>query len=289
MEVIKKKIFLENSIDRRDNSKTWGVMTATTFYLNVLLTQNIDDMGLFNDMSFVEKNNTIPNYSVLKDKLINEDIHFPFMYGYTPDNISNINETDKIILRLPSKTIDNYYNYGNLKITGATDSKIEDIRTYSTSNPFIIGFDVNKTTYVNYKNEVINGVDRLTSMSDPKTYVFDTNNDINLGTSSQTSGLLYQDYSGITREVKIDNITETIPLTVFNYIGEGMNETNSSLSAISKEEYLFGIISKPEVESDVFIDRSTFSVMDLHLKLSEIKNLGQLTRYGNGFYKINKQ
>jgi hypothetical protein len=29
--------------------------------------------------------------------------------------------------------------------------------------------------------------------------------------------------------------------------------------------------------------------MDSHLKLSEIKNIGQLTEYGNGFYKINKQ
>ena len=72
------------------------------------------------------------------------------------------------------------------------------------------------------------------------------------------------------------------------YIGQGLNETNVSLSALAKEEYLFGIISPPEVKSDVFIDRSVMSIMDMHLRLSEIKNLGELTRYGNGYYNITR-
>ena len=61
-----------------------------------------------------------------------------------------------------------------------------------------------------------------------------------------------------------------------------------SLSAITKEEYLFGIISQPEVRSDVFIDRTITSITDLHLRLSEIRNLDSLIRYGNGFYNITK-
>ena len=65
--------------------------------------------------------------------------------------------------------------------------------------------------------------------------------------------------------------------------------SNSSLSAITKEEYLFGIIFPPEVKSEVFIERGITSVMDKHLRLSEIKNLNELSRYGNGFYKLNKQ
>ena len=62
----------------------------------------------------------------------------------------------------------------------------------------------------------------------------------------------------------------------------------TSLSALTKEEYLFGIISKPEVQNGVFIDRGVISVMDMHLRMSEIKNLGELTRYGNGFYTIRR-
>jgi hypothetical protein len=40
--------------------------------------------------------------------------------------------------------------------------------------------------------------------------------------------------------------------------------------------------------SDVFIDRGVISVMDMHLRLSEIKDIKQLERYGNGFIKLNK-
>jgi hypothetical protein len=43
------------------------------------------------------------------------------------------------------------------------------------------------------------------------------------------------------------------------------------------------VLFPPEVESDVFIDRGVISVMDMHLRLSEIKDTKQLERYGNGF------
>jgi hypothetical protein len=46
MEVIKRKIYLEDGIDRKDNSSTWGKLTATNFYIKVLLVQNYDDMGI---------------------------------------------------------------------------------------------------------------------------------------------------------------------------------------------------------------------------------------------------
>jgi hypothetical protein len=110
-----------------------------------------------------------------------------------------------------------------------------------------------------------------------------------MGTTNQIYGLQYVDYTGKTRSVKINDTSIRIPLTNFRYIGEGQNETNVSLSALTKEEYLFGIISPPEVKNDVFIDRGVTSVMDIHLRLSEIKNLGQLSRYGNGFYNLTKQ
>lgn len=291
MEVQKRKIYLENSIDRADNSKTWGQMTATTFYLKVFINQNMDDMGLFDDMSYIPKTNTSipPNYQVLKDKLTASGLTFPFMYGLTPNYNPLYSETEKNTLRLPSKVVSDYYKYGNLRITGTTDSKIEDVRTYSALNPFRIGFNTATNTYTNYQNDTIQGVDRVQTLGEPSIYVFDTPNDSNLGTPTQVNGLQYLDYTGITREVRIDGVPNDIPLTQVKYIGEGWNQTNTSLSALTKEEYLFGIISRPEVESDVFIDRGEISVMDFHLKLSEIKNLGQLTRYGNGFYKVNKQ
>jgi len=289
MELIKRKISLEDSTDRTYNSQTWGVMTATSFYVNIILTQNIDDMGLFTDIDYIPKpliGINPPDYTILINKLNLSGYSFPFMSGGTPLPITGITGTTSKILRLPSNFEASYYNFGNLRITGSTDSKIEDVRTYNTTNPFQNGFNMATETYLDYVGVTINGVNRVSSLGEPRIYVFDTPVDVNLGTINQIYGIQYLDFTGQTRSVTIDSITSTVPTTNFRFVGQGWNQTNISLSAITKEEYLFGIISKPEVQSDVFIDRGITTVMDKHLRLSEINNLGHLTRYGNGFYNL---
>jgi hypothetical protein len=254
MEVIKRKIFLEDNIDRNNNSLTWGQLTATTFYVNIMLTQNIDNMGLFTDIDFSALTNS-------------------FTYA-TPTNLTNF---DNVVLRYPNKVLAQYFNYGNSYITGTTNSKLNDVTSYQKTNKLRVGFDMGKSLYTNYKNISINGVDRITSNIYPVTYVFDASNDTTIGTNKQTTGILYSDYTGETNQ------------TIFRFVGEGWNQTNTSLSAITKEEYLLGIISKPEIENDVFIDRGIASVLDVHLRLSEISNLSELQRYGNGFYNLTKE
>jgi hypothetical protein len=293
MEVIKRKILLENSIDRSSENKNWGTLTATTFYLKVLITQNVDDMGMFTDAEFIEREkvSTPPDYTILKDKLTTLGLTFPFMTGATGPTFTTNNTPETLwkVLRYPINTVSNYYNFSNIVITGATDSRIEDVRSYAATNPFRTNFNVNTETYTNYNNVTVNGVDRIKSMADPKIYVFDTPNDANLGTNNQVYGLQFMDYSGVTRQILVEDEITVVPLTTYRYIGEGFNETNISLSGLTKEEYLFGIISPPEVQNDVFIDRGITTVMDRHLKLSEIRNIKELENYGNGYYKLNKQ
>lgn len=292
MEVVKRKILLESSTDRLANSPNWGVMTASTFYINVLITQNIDDMGIFTDIEYFPEEESVnyqPNYTILAQKLALSGLTFPFMTGGTPSAVTGVTGTTQYVLRLPSNGENYYYDYGNLHVTGATDSKIEDLRSYNGSNPFQIGFDMEKNTYIDYIGSTISGHSRIYVSGEPTTYVFDTLNDPNMGTPNQYTGLQYKDYTGKTRNVVINGKTVSIPVTTFDFVGQGWNQTNTSLSALTKEEYLFGIISPPEVQSDVFIDRGITTVMDRHLRLSEIKNLGQLVRYGNGFYKLRKE
>lgn len=292
MEILKRKILLENSIDRTYQSPNWGTVTASTFYINVFLTQNIDDMGLFTDIDFVPNKKgvkTPPDYSILIDKLSASGITFPFMQYPTSPIMTGMTGTTKIVNRIPSSIESDYYNFGNLLISGSTDSKIDDVRSYNRLNPYRISFNTSEEVYDNYNNVNVNSVSRIKSMGNPRIYVFDTIVDTNLGTPNQIYGLQYHDYSGITRTFDVNSESVTIPLTNFYYKGEGWNNTNTSLSALTKEEYLFGIISPPEVQSDVFIDRGKTTVMDMHLRLSEIKSLDELVRYGNGFYKINKQ
>jgi hypothetical protein len=280
METIKRKILLENSIDRSSKDANWGRLTATTFYINILLTQNIDDMGLFTDTEYIVKDkvSTPPNYTELQNKLIGLGLTFPFMSGAINPYFTKLNTAENLwgVLRYPTYTKENYYNYVDLVITATTDSRLEDVRSYASNNPYRVGFNVNTETYVNYENITVDGVDLIKSMDEPKLYVFDTPNDINLGTDNQINGLQFKDYS--------QNDT-----TIVRYIGEGFNDTNITLSALTKEEYLFGIISPPEVQNDVFIDRGITSVMDRHLRFSEIRSLKGLENYGNGFYRLNKQ
>ena len=290
MEKIYRKIVLEDSTDRNYNSITWGKMTASTFYIKILLTQSIDDMGIFADVEYTPKTKTsLPaKYDVLTQKLNNLGYKFPFMTGATPSMITGVTGTTKAVLRLTGKSESDYYNYLDLPITGYTDSKLEDLRSYALSNPFRVDFDVEKEDYENYKGESISGVSRIKSMDEPRNYVFDTEVDYLLGTNNQKYGLRYLDYTGKTRTVISNNALTTIPLTEVRYIGEGWNKTNITLSASTKEEFLFGIISLPVIKSDVFIDRGISSVLDKHLRLSEINDLGHLSRYGNGFYTLNK-
>jgi hypothetical protein len=284
-----KKILLEDSVDRTANSPTWGTLTADTFYVNIMLTQTMDNMGIFTDISYLSASTTsnIPDYTILEQKLSQMNVLFPFMTGDTA-NMNQYSLIDDITLRNPNKTVSDYYNSLNLQISAYTDSKIEELKSYSITNPYQVGFDIDRKDYYNYLNNLIHGVNRISSLQDPNVYVFDTPTGSTLGQPSQTSGLQYVESTGNTRIVVINGVNKVIPVTQVNYIGEGFNMTNTSLSGLTKEEYLFGSIFPPEVKSDVFIDRGVINVTDKHLRLSEVKTLNELARYGNGFYRLNK-
>lgn len=295
MEIIKRKILLENSIDRNYDSKTWGKLSADTFYINIFLKQSIDDMGLFSDIETVEKSDSATvNYDLLTEKLGSLGIstqNLSFLINNPPyPNQLNANPFEAATLRYPSATVDQYYNYGgNAVLTGATDSKLEDLRSYKRNNQYPVNFVINSETYTNFEGDLVNGVDLVSSYAEPIVYVFDTPQDVNLGTDNQVYGLQYKDFTGITISGIFTDEPVNERLTVFRFKKQGWNETNTSLSALTKEEYLFGITSVPEVKNDVFIDRGTTSVLDKHLRLSEISNIGELEEYGNGFYKLNKE
>jgi len=42
------------------------------------------------------------------------------------------------------------------------------------------------------------------------------------------------------------------------------------------------------VQNDVLIDRGVTTIIQTHMQLSEITNMGDLVNYGNGYYKIQK-
>lgn len=274
MELIKRKILLENSIDREYNSPTYGLLTATSFYINVILTQNIDDMGMFTDITYLPDfagQNTPVNYTPLIAKLQSNNISFPFMDGIKPSNITSITPDTRYVGASKS----DYYKVGD-RITGNTESRIEDVKAYSNDDQYKINFYVENEQYINFSGDSVDGVSNITNLGDPITYVFMADkNDPNIGQIKQKNGLLFNDF--------LSNGT-----TTFSFNSQGWNQTNISLSGITKEEYLFGIVSKPEVKSDIFIDRGITTIFEKHLKISEIRTLDELQRYGRGYFNVTK-
>ena len=274
MELIKRTILLEDSIDRNYNSPTYGQITATSFYVNVMLTQNMDDMGMFTDIIYLPDfvgQNTPVDYTILTTKLSSSGITFPFMSGILPPPITDFGPDTRYVGAKDS----DFYMVGGI-ITANTESRIEDVKAYSYNNQYRLNFDIESEMYINFSGGSVDGVSRITNLGDPKIYVFMADkNDPNIGQINQKDGLVFND-------------SATNGLTSISFRSQGWNQTSLSLSAITKEEYLFGIISKPEVKSDVFIDRGITTVFEKHLKLSEIRSLDELQRYCTGYFNVTK-
>jgi hypothetical protein len=53
---------------------------------------------------------------------------------------------------------------------------------------------------------------------------------------------------------------------------------------IYKNDKYIGLIDKPKVSSDLFMERGQYSIFERHQRLSEINNLASLFNYRNGYY-----
>jgi hypothetical protein len=56
--------------------------------------------------------------------------------------------------------------------------------------------------------------------------------------------------------------------------------------AIVKDEMLLGTSSQPEVQSNVYIQRGKQAPYERIQRLGEVNNLGQLNRYGYGYFNL---
>ena len=66
---------------------------------------------------------------------------------------------------------------------------------------------------------------------------------------------------------------------------DGINDNNVTLSALTKQEEYSGIVFKPEVDSEVFINRGVADIFERHALLSEIKTTNDIDYNRDGFLK----
>ena len=73
------------------------------------------------------------------------------------------------------------------------------------------------------------------------------------------------------------------------YIIESSGLTSNTIGAekITKDELLMDMVMAPEIITDVYIQRGKYSAFENLQRLGEVDNIGDLVRYGYGYYKIN--
>lgn len=286
MEVIKRKISLDEFTSKSKNN--WGGLNTNGFKINLFFTQDVYDMGIFtNEVIKAKVTQSLPNYDILISKLNALHLNFNFMNNgtFTTDISGATLDT-----RHPKRRRTDYH-IGGFMVKGLTDDRLESVQTYSELNQYITDFDMESGVYKNFKNQSIDGITRVLNRSDndnPITYIINGNRE-ETNFENPSDGILLKTYLDTIREVDNGVSSNEIPKTEFKFKSQGFNDTNTNLSPMFKEEYLFGITSSPEIKNDVFIDRGQNTILQHHLQLGDITNISELINYGNGFYNIIKK
>jgi len=298
MEIIKKRILLENLKSRAYDS-TWGTITATSINILFDINQSIKDLGALQPYDYIKKGEVnletgkLVDYTPLINQ-INGKFEFEFIKNpnamFVADKIPYNYDT-----RYNNKPLSEYYQQG-ISFSGITDDKLELFGSYgfTGNDKYKIGKVIEVDVFQNYTGRTFAASSLVLSSDNfnPITYVH--MGDLNDNRLSETTppylsdGILYETFSSTTRSVNTEFGTEEIPLTKFYIKGQGLNNTNLDMSALTREEYLLYITEEPKVDSEVFIERGGTVIFAKHGRMAEINNLSQLEKYGNGFYKINK-
>jgi len=136
-------------------------------------------------------------------------------------------------------------------ISGFTKSRLNELKRYGSSK-FTIGYQFFKN------NDFFGQVDNITP-----DYTSYTINNVTYIDFPNGSTFYVINSSGITQDMIVS-------------------------SAITKNEYLLDFVMSPEIQSNVFIERGKYSGYESLERLGEVDNIGDLTLYGYGYFKINK-
>jgi hypothetical protein len=177
-------------------------------------------------------------------------------------------------------------------VTGTTQDKLHLIKTYDPTQPYIVGQNgvtnmyidsdgIENITYIldeiEYNTKLIKKI--LKAGKGPGITAINFNNPIN-STKSYVPNLKGGGVSGV-------NITlDTVYPTTFKYTTQPTNDNVNHF--VFKDEVKMGVVFKPKVLADIFIERQSISIFESQTRLGEITSLQGLEDYNNGFYNIEK-
>lgn len=135
-------------------------------------------------------------------------------------------------------------------VSGFTKSKVNDLRRYGTE-AFTVG------------------------------YLFTKNNQFYGKIDSIDDGI-----TGYTIEnISYYDLPDGRTFYVTNSYGLQPNDLDTSI--ITKNEQLLDFVMAPQIQTDIYVERGKYSANESLTRLGEVDNIGDLERYGYGFFKIN--
>ncbi len=228
---------------------SFGQKIPNTIDIKIFLKQNLDDMGFFTDLEFVPK----------RPSLTQAPNNFnPFIDG-----------------RIAGGPIDFYYT-PPVTVTGTTDDShlnyVKTKRVDSNGKP-IYQPNLNVSKDKNYFNGVI--------VNNSEYTIYKKNAE--MGDISGTGIQFKTFHNDIVKKRNFLNEIVTWGYTEWSSPNSGWNSTNVDLYANTKKEELLGIVFKPEVIDDVFINRGVVDIFERNAILSEIKSTNDLDNLRGGY------
>jgi len=301
-----------------------GSTTGVTYQLPIFLDANLDEMGImvgfdgdieqveqFCNFTYAGSGNTITIYNTVNTNKLKTLINSVFTISWgdaTPDTLLPMATVYDANLPYTSHT---YTLAGSYDIEISVDSpwKVQKLKRKITV-PFLVPSlptDFGTLTFtIPYSNPPSGQTQ--TYLEDYRELTGNTNDTcisfLAIGKSRLDEFRLYGSsiiYSGITTgSTEAGNYTGyTIDGLFYMDYADGYTHITGCTSGftheelyngmITRDEHLIGFLDPPQIYSDIFIERGKQGVMERNLRLGEIDNIGELSVYGSGFFKVKKQ
>jgi hypothetical protein len=142
-------------------------------------------------------------------------------------------------------------------ITGYTKSSVNDLQVYGAKADLVEGkFKVGVPV----------------TISSGVTGIYSGTSTDGLYVGYSINGIDYYDYPDGT--------------TIFATYSSGLTPDMMICSAITKNEVLLNVIDEVQIQSNVYVERGKLSALERLERLGEVDNLGDLVKYGYGFFNI---
>jgi len=236
-----------------------------TVDIDIFLTQDFDDMGIFTDAVF----SALTPYLTTLQIPSNLGPFNSFIYGRFPS-------APLSFYIPPIKPVNGTSDDGNLR-------SVESYKKVLTTNAPIYTPGLNLSEDITIRFDGVTAEDTIVNAD--VTYILGGDSDT-FGNYISNTGVRFITFKNeyINTEDQEGNPIRYKRTNFYSPVG-GINNNNVVLSALTKQEEYSGIVFKPEVESEVFIYRGVENIFEKHAMLSEIKTTDDIDNNRGGYLR----